>query len=232
MCYNNKGCAAFAFLFLMQRQYNGATFHAWAMKGSPACGKNLRKYWRFIYWRCVSPALLYKCSLGTLNTWGQCKAGESAKLGTLHMWDSANVGTVHTWGRCSYLTSDFKTYCFKTDCSITWVFQNGHFQNGLGCKTCKFVMRNLRYVLVSKRNLVRFRTVYFQNVLWYETCHLENNTNSSSKRSSFKTKYVSKRIHKRFVWKPKIFKKLFRDSNSVPQGGSQARYQLSHLGRC
>ena len=28
MCYNNKGCAAFAFLILMQPQYNGATFHA------------------------------------------------------------------------------------------------------------------------------------------------------------------------------------------------------------
>jgi hypothetical protein len=43
MCYNNKGCAAFAFLFLILRQYNGATFHACAIKGSAACGKKSTK---------------------------------------------------------------------------------------------------------------------------------------------------------------------------------------------
>jgi len=33
----------FCFLFLMQRQYNGATFHASTIKGCAACGKRSTK---------------------------------------------------------------------------------------------------------------------------------------------------------------------------------------------
>ena len=35
----------------------------------------------------------------------------------------------------------------------------------------------------------------------------------------------------RIVWKPKILKKLFWDLYLVPQGGSQALYQLSYFSR-
>jgi hypothetical protein len=41
--YNNKGCAACVYLFLMQRQNNGAMFHACARKGSAASVKKSAK---------------------------------------------------------------------------------------------------------------------------------------------------------------------------------------------
>ena len=85
----------------MQRQYNGATFYACAMKGSAACGKKSTKILKIIYWRCVSLALLYKRRVGTLHMWGQCTRGDSAHAGTVHSWGHCTRGTVHMWGQCA-----------------------------------------------------------------------------------------------------------------------------------
>ena len=101
MCYNNKGCAASAFLFLMQRQYNGATIHACAKKGSAECGKKSTKILKVYILALRVPGASLQAQrgdiahMGTVHTWG------SAQLGTLHTWDSAHVGTAHTWGQCA-----------------------------------------------------------------------------------------------------------------------------------
>ena len=80
MCYKNKGCAAFAFLFLMQRQYNGATFHACAMKGSAACGKKSTKIMK-----------IHILALRVPGASLQAQRGDIAHVGTVHMWGSAQL---------------------------------------------------------------------------------------------------------------------------------------------
>ncbi len=64
MCYNNKGYAAFPFLFLMQRQCSGAIFHACAMKGSAAYGKKSAKEMKIHILALLVPGASSQAQLG------------------------------------------------------------------------------------------------------------------------------------------------------------------------
>jgi len=103
ICYNNNGCAAFPFMFLMQRQYNSETIHACAKKGSAACGKKSTKILKIYILALRVPSASLQARHGdiahleTVHTWGQCTRRDSAQLGTLHTWNSAHVGTVRTY---------------------------------------------------------------------------------------------------------------------------------------
>ena len=39
--------------------------------------------------------------VGTVHSWGQCTAGDSAHVGQCTRGDSAHVGTAHMWGQCA-----------------------------------------------------------------------------------------------------------------------------------
>ena len=67
MCYNNKGCAAFPFLFLMQRQCNGAIFHACAMKGSAAYGKKSAEIMKIHILALLVPGASSQAQLGDIK---------------------------------------------------------------------------------------------------------------------------------------------------------------------
>ena len=118
MCYNNKGCTAFAFLFLIQRRYNSATFHACAMKGSAAYGKKSTKRMKIhiLALRVPGASLQLQAQrgdiahVGTVHSWGQCTAGDIAHVEQCTRGDSTQVGTVHTWGQ--YAGGDKEGKCY------------------------------------------------------------------------------------------------------------------------
>ena len=82
----------------MQRQYNGASFHACAKKGSVACGKESTKIMNIYILALRVPGASLQAQggdiahVGTVHTWGQCTTGDIAHVGQCTRRDIANVG--------------------------------------------------------------------------------------------------------------------------------------------